>query len=70
MPQEIEMPVNKVDSIEFRPKMGLWVISLEEGNIFLNCSIIGANADMLYASCESILGGDLPDYVKPMKRNE
>ena len=70
MTQELQLPVSKVDFVEFRPKIPAWVVSLEERNIFLDCSLIAADLETLYVVCEKVLGGDLPDYVKPMERDE
>ena len=75
MTQELEFPADKVDTVELRSdgayilRGKFWVIGLEGGETFLGCLLVAANVDTFYVSCEHITG-NLPDYVKPMKRDE
>lgn len=69
MTQELQLPVSRIDFVEFRSKIPAWTVSLEDGNLLLDCSLIAANLQTVYVSCEAILGGDLPAYVVPMERD-
>ena len=70
MSQQLEFPVGKVDTIEFRPKIPAWVVCFEDECVYLECSLVAANLETMYVSCERMLGDTLPDYVVPMERDE
>lgn len=71
MSQQLEFPASKAGSIQLISEGKLaWVVQLKEDDVFLVCLLIAANIDTFYVSCVGFEGGDLPDYVKPMKRGE
>jgi len=79
MTQQLEMPVNSIQSVVFSPIRSAWIVSINEpetesgvviSGVELVCSLIASNVDIFYVSCDEVIGGDLPDYVKPMERDE
>lgn len=78
MSQELEFPVSQINSVIFSPTQRTWIVSLNEmlgegieaTSIDLVCNLIAANIDTFYVSCEEVIGGELPHYVRPMKRDE
>ena len=68
--QQLEFPTSEVFSIEFSPTpKPTWLVSIV-GGATLVCPLIAANVDTFYVSCDEVLDGNLPDYVKPFERNE
>ena len=71
MAQQLQFPTSEVFSIEFSPTpQPVWLVSIS-GGATLACPLIAANVDTFYVSCEHITPDvPLPDYVKPMERDE
>lgn len=69
MTQELQLPVANVFSIEFSATPDpAWLVEIA-GGVSLVCSLIAANLETFYVSCEDFIGDCLPDYVEPMERN-
>ena len=70
MAQQLQFPASEVFSIDFSPTpKPSWLVNIA-GEVTLVCPLIAANVDTFYVSCDEVLNGDLPDYVKPMERDE
>ena len=70
MSQELQFPVSEIAWVEFRSHTSIWAVAFKDSDTTLDCSLIAANSEMCYVSCENVLDGDLPDYVKPMEHDE
>jgi len=68
--QELEFPIDKIGFVEWRDKSSIWVVELEDEDVFMECTLFAANTEKCFVCCENIFGV-LPNYVVPMKpKNE
>ena len=70
MTKELQFPIDKLGSVEWRAKGSFWVVALEDDDeVFMDCSLFAANTETCFVCCENVLGV-LPDYVVPMKQKD